>query len=382
MKNKVLIVTTVPETLESILRYQPKHLSKTFDVTIASSPSLGKVRENEGVICFDVPMHRGISPFKDIFSIIKLIRIIVCVKPDIVHSYTPKAGLVAMLAAYICRTPVRIHTFTGLIFPTCTGFKKKLLMFFDKFICLLATTIIPEGNGVRKDLIKYKITSKDLQVLGNGNIAGVDTHFFKKEHVSIEAANLRKSFSIPESAFVFCFVGRLTLEKGISELLAAFEQMNENTHLLLVGSQDARLPLPNDLFQKLNNHSRVHLTGFIDDIRPALAASNTLVLPSYREGFPNTPLQAGSMQIPCIVSNISGCNEIVANGINGWLVQPKCSHSLLLAMNKAITSNNLSEMGIQARALVKQKFEKEKYLQLLEEFYINKLNEVEIIKYD
>jgi len=377
---KLVIVTTVPITLTGILANQPKFLAEHFAVSIISSPDeeLKQVEITENVPTYAVAMQRGISPFNDLVSLFKMIKQLRKLKPEIVHSYTPKSGLIAMLAGFICRVPIRVHTFTGLIFPTSTSIKQKILIWMDRLICACATTIIPEGNGVKQDLINYGITKKKLNVIGHGNIAGVDTDYFNRDVVINEGTDskLRKQLNLPKDAFLFCFVGRFTVDKGFSELIAAFNKLPENAHLVLVGEMDKRIPLPPDTIKALKQHSRIHNLGWQNDIRPALTISDVLVLPSYREGFPNTPLQAGAMQLSCIVSDINGCNEIITPNVNGWLVQPKDCDSLFNAMLKSMNTDNLVELGNNARANIEHSFEKSAHWQNMLGFYTDQLSKL------
>lgn len=370
---KLFIVTTVPVTITGIMAGQPEALSSNFDVHIVSSPrpELNVIKKNVNLPVHSVAMSRGISPLKDLLSLIKMVYLLSKEKPDIIHSYTPKAGLISMLGGFICGVPIRVHTFTGLIFPTSKGFKKKILILMDRLICACATTIVPEGNGVRRDLVDYGITCKTLKVIGNGNIAGVDTSYFDKEKVIRSKTHLAliHQLSLPKDAFVFCFVGRFTQDKGFSELLTAFKNLPTNAHLLLVGEMDERLPLPCEITQTLNNHSRIHNIGWQDDIRPALALSDVLVLPSYREGFPNTPLQAGAMGLPCVVTDINGSNEIIESGYNGWIVPVKNSRALADAMLYSMNSNCLERLGVQSRNNIIKKFEQHNHWKNMIDFY-------------
>lgn len=372
-REKILIVTTVPETLSTILIGQPRYLSKHFNLALATSAGacIKSISNTEGITPIKVSMSRGINPAKDLLSIARMIFAILKEKPDLVHSYTPKAGLVAMLAAFVCRVPVRIHTFTGLIFPTQSGLKQKLLIWIDRLICACATRIVPEGEGVKKDLLRFSITQKPLQVIGHGNIAGVDTsHFYRNARgLSNEAKKIQKL--LPGESFTFCFVGRLNRDKGVSELEEAFSRLPQNAHLLLVGGLDETAPIAEETLASLKNNPRVHLLGFQQDIRPALFCSQVLVLPSYREGFPNVVLQAGSMQLPVIATDIHGCNEVIDPEHNGWLVKPKDVDSLFLAMKKSINTpeEELKKMGNRARSRIKERFEQRNHWKLMGEFY-------------
>jgi len=377
---KLVIVTTVPITLTGILANQPKFLAEHFAVSIISSPEeeLKQVEITENVPTYAVAMQRGISPFNDLVSLFKMIKQLRKLKPEIVHSYTPKSGLITMLAGFIFRVPIRVHTFTGLIFPTSTSIKQKILIWMDRLICACATTIIPEGNGVKQDLINYGITKKKLNVIGHGNIAGVDTDYFNRDVVIHEGTDskLRKQLNLPKDAFLFCFVGRFTVDKGFSELIAAFNKLPENAHLVLVGEMDKRIPLPPDTIKALKQHSRIHNLGWQNDIRPALTISDVLVLPSYREGFPNTPLQAGAMQLPCIVSDINGCNEIIIPNVNGWLVPAKDNDSLFNAMLNSMAADNLVELGNNARTNIEHSFERSAHWQNMLGFYTDQLSKL------
>lgn len=380
MKSKtLLVVTTVPETITTILRGQPAYLNERFSVAVITSPGadVQKIREGEGVPVFTVPMFRGIAPFRDFYSLLLMVFLLLRIRPDAIHSYTPKAGLVAMLAARLCFIPVRIHTFTGLIFPTETGYRKKLLILIDRLICMCATRIVPEGEGVKRDLIGHAVTRKNLEIIGYGNIAGVDTGYFSRLDESVKAgANaLHRSLQLPSNSFIFCFVGRLNKDKGIAELARAFLKMPDTAHLLLVGQVDKTLPVQIEVMEALKNNDRVHFIGFMKDIRPALLVSDVLILPSYREGFPNVLLQAGSMQVPVIATNVNGCNEIVVPGNNGWLVPSKDELALNKAMEAAFycQKSELQKMGERYRKKVQAQFEQREHWQRMVEFYNREL---------
>lgn len=201
-KQKILIVTTVPITFRTILCDQPRFLATYFDIALATSNDEGwqEIVSREGVAVYPVAMSRGISPLFDLLSIWAMIRVIRKFRPDLIHSYTPKAGLVAMLSGWLCSVPVRIHTFTGLIFPSQSGIKQKVLRWVDSLICALATEVVPEGEGVKRDLQAFGVTGKSLDVIGYGNIAGVDTKFYSRDadEVAMNATTLRRSLRITD----------------------------------------------------------------------------------------------------------------------------------------------------------------------------------------
>lgn len=374
-KHTVLIVTTVPETLATILVGQPYYLSHFFNISLATSPGdfVHEIEKRENVSVSLVPMTRGINPLKDILSIIKMIAFILSLKPDLVHSYTPKAGLVTMLSSWICRVPVRVHTFTGLIFPTSSGIKKAILILIDKLICFCATHIIPEGYGVKSDLMRYQITRKTLNLLGHGNIAGVNTTHYSRNALNITFASnaVKNQLNITDDNFVFCFVGRLNADKGIKELIEAFELQPSSCILLIIGEYDRTSPIDAKLLSKINTNSRIHTLGFLNDIRPILYLTDVIVLPSYREGFPNVLLQASSMEVPIISTDINGCNEITIPNVNGWLVPPRNMFALSSCMYEASLTPKvkLRAMGSSGRKIVENNYEQIDHWNRIVDYY-------------
>jgi glycosyltransferase involved in cell wall biosynthesis len=353
----------VPETLAVILRDQPKFLNLHFDVGLVTSAGfeLGFL-SSENVPIHIVPMKRGISPVHDFIALLRMILLFRNLRPDIVHSYTPKAGLVCMLAAWASSVPVRIHTFTGLIWPTQVGILKMLLKMVDRVLCVCATHIIPEGLGVLADLKLGRITRKHLEVIGHGNIAGVDVGYFSPlaSGLALKRENLLRNYLISQNDFVFAYVGRLNRDKGINELLTAFEKLPDHCRLLIVGALDETKPISSDARSILDAHPRVHWLGFQQDVRPALLVANVLVLPSYREGFPNVVLQSGAMERPVIATNISGSNEVITPNFNGWLVSPCNAIDLELTMLEALSTPTpvLQELGRNARQRVIERYER------------------------
>lgn len=376
--SKLVIVTTTAETVATILKGQPAWLSAEFDVTVIAGDSecLRRVAAQEQIQAVFVPMFRGVTPIRDLWSVIRMMYTLFRIRPDIVHSYTPKAGLVAMLSSWVCRVPVRVHTFTGLIFPTTEGIRRWFLIWMDRLICGCATRIVPEGRGVKHDLKLAGITSKPLSVIGSGNIAGVDVDYFRDtSDVQTAARCLRDSIGIPSNAFVFVFVGRINRDKGLTELAAAFRAMSGVAHLIIVGALDASAPPGESVLEEMASHPRIHNIGFLDDIRPALSLCDVLVLPSYREGFPNVVLQAGAMQRPAIVTDVNGSNEIVVNHVNGWVVPVRDATALRQAMEHAsrCPQSIRLHMGQEARHLVVRDFERGSHLMRLRAFYRNLL---------
>ncbi len=360
---KVFRISTVPMSLNILLKGQLAFLNKHFSITAVSGSgkNLEEVKIREGVNVYPISMVREISLIKDLFSLIKLYSYFKKEKPLIVHSITPKAGLLSMLAAKFAKVPIRMHTFTGLIFPTRTGLMQNLLIRMDQILCWAATNVYPEGNGVKQDLIDYKITSKPLKILANGNVNGIDLDYFNPTSFSDHEINLsRNKHNINNDDFVFVFVGRLVGDKGINELIEAFEGIdNKNAKLLLVGSFENELdPLEKETLSTIKTNPNIISVGYQTDVRAYFAISDALAFPSYREGFPNVVMQAGAMGLPSIVTDINGCNEIIEEGTNGIIIPPKDVIALKNAMLEMIENKELyNHLKSNAREMITSRYE-------------------------
>ena len=365
LKPKLIRTSTIALSLDYLLKGQLAFLKNHFEVVAVSGADahLENVTSREGVRTVAVTMQRRISPVKDLVSLWQLYRLFRKEKPQIVHSITPKAGLLSMTAAYFARVPVRIHTFTGLIFPSKTGGLHIILITMDKLLCLFATHIYPEGEGVKKDLIDYGITKKPLKVIANGNVNGIDITFFNPENYSIrQNQKLKKDLGIKEDDFIFIFIGRLVGDKGINELVQAFQKMAMDitkVKLLLVGPFELELdPLADETLAAIKRNAHILTVGLQPDVRPYFAISNALVFPSYREGFPNVVLQAGAMGLPSIVSDINGCNEIIINEENGLIIPSKNTELLAAAMRNIVHNPSLhKKLRHSARARITENYE-------------------------
>jgi glycosyltransferase involved in cell wall biosynthesis len=375
MKKKLIRVATVPISLDKLLEGQLHYLNQFYDIIGVSGEDelLRKVEEREGIKVCPIKMQRSISPIKDLVSLWKLYCYFKKEKPFIVHSITPKAGLLSMTAAYFTGVPVRVHTFTGLIFPTKQGLFRYILILMDKTLCRFATNIYPEGQGVKEDLIKHKITKKTLKVLANGNINGIDTAYFDPNLFTIQKnLELRLQLDISPNSFVFVFVGRLVGDKGINELVEAYVQLKkavpyQETSLLLVGPFENELdPLEETTLIEMDRNSSIISVGYQPDVRPYFAMSDALVFPSYREGFPNVVMQAGSMGLPSIVTDINGCNEIIANKVNGIVIPPKDAVSLTAAMNELLCNEEtINLLSSNSRKMIVERYERQEVWEVL-----------------
>lgn len=360
---KLIRTSTIPESMNILLKGQLKFLAEFFDITAVSGDNsyLEELVERENVRIFPVEMHRKISLINDFISLIKLYFYLRKVKPTIIHSITPKAGLLSMLAGKMAGVPIRMHTFTGLIFPTKTGFMQKLLIKMDQLLCWAATNIYPEGKGVEYDLKKFNITKKPLKVIANGNVNGIDLDHYSEEKINENFTDLlKKELHIEKGDFVFIFVGRIVGDKGINELIEAFTDLkNKNSKLLLVGTFEEELdPIEKHNYDEIQRNENIITVGFQKDVRPYFLVSDALAFPSYREGFPNVVMQAGAMGLPSVVSDINGCNEIIVESKNGLIVPSKNVEKLREAMENMINNKeNYLKMKSNARRMIEERYD-------------------------
>lgn len=372
-KNKIIRSVTVSQSLGFCREVMIEMRSMGYDMVAVTSPGpeLDKLRDEDGFHCVAVPMERHISIVSDLKSLIKMIWVFHKEKPQVVHSMTPKAGMICMVAAWLTRVPVRIHTFTGLVWPTATGLKRKILMTTDWLTCACATHVIPEGQGVLNDLKNGGITKKPMKVLGYGNVRGVDMKFWCRENADKEKLTQIKDSSL----FTFLFVGRIVKDKGINELVEAFMRVRINTkaRLILVGSFEDNLdPISDFTRNQIFTCDDIIYAGpqYGKDLLAYYAASDCFVFPSYREGFPNTVLEAGAMGLPSIVTDINGSREIIETGKNGLIIQSKNTDELTNAMTQMIKDSEMREkMSKEARPMIESRFEQSFVRKCMIDFY-------------
>jgi len=361
---KLIRITTVPISIEKLLENQPKYFSKFFDITIVSSnkSELEKLGKKQGVKTFCLPLTRKITPFKDIIAIFKLYFFLKREKPKIVHSHTPKAGFVGMTASFFAGVPIRMHTVAGLPLMETKFIKKKVLIFIEKLTYLFASNIYSNSQKLMEYILSKKFCSeKKIKTLANGSSNGIDTKYFSDNISTNNKNKLLNTLKILKNDFVFCYVGRVVKDKGINELISAFNELNlknKNCKLIIVGKIENEIdPISKISMGIIKKNKNIILTGFKNDVRPYLSIGNCFVFPSYREGFPNVLMQAGAMDLPCIATNINGCNEIIQDNINGLLIPPKNIHALVKAMQKIMDKKLIIKLSKNSRLMVKEKYD-------------------------
>ena len=345
-KKKIIRATTVPQSLNAFCNGMLRELSEEYEVVAVSSPGEGldQVAQREGVRTVAVPMERHISLMNDLRSLWRMWRVMRRERPDMVHSMTPKAGLMCMMAGWLARVPRRVHTFTGLVWPTTTGFKRRVLMATDWLTCACATHVIPEGEGVKSDLLNHGITRKPIRVLGYGNVRGIDMTHYSRESIDVPDRPAGAGFT-----FVF---------------------------LVLVGPREDDLdPVLPSTTERINRGEGIEAVGSQREVRPFYAAADALVFPSYREGFPNVVIEAGAMGLPSIVTDINGAREIIIDGQNGVIVPPQDEEELYRAMKDFVEKPELVKaLATQARPLIASRFEQGYVRRCLYDFYHEILN--------
>ena len=374
-KKKIIRSVTVPQSIGFFEEVMMRLKEDGYEVVVVTSPGkeLDTFKQNhpqeKSIV---VPMERRISLTKDLKSLWQMIKVMRKEKPNMVHSMTPKAGLLTMISGWLTGVPVRVHTFTGLVWPTETGLKRKILMATDWITCTCATHVIPEGQGVMNDLQQY-ITRKPMKVLGYGNVMGVDMERFNPARF----VEVKKD----KNVFRYVFVGRIVGDKGINELVEAFVRLNKEypyTQLTLVGKYETDIdPVNPETIKLIEENPCIDACGqrYGDDLLMEYMKSDCFVMPSYREGFPNTVMEAGAMGLPSVVTDINGSREIIIHGENGIIVPSKDSNALYEAMKQMIEDTSTREkMVANARPLIESRFEKSFVQGCLINFYEEILN--------
>lgn len=360
---KFFIVTTIPASL-GFFRGQYALWKRYFEVTAISSQKdkLSEFGASEGIKTYCIPMRRPISIFYDLVCLFKFIFYFYREKPVVVHGNTPKASFLSMLAAKLVGVPARIYMCHGLRYQGYKGIMRRLLVAMEKLSCLCATEVLCVSNGVRLTLISDKVCNPTkCKVVGHGSVNGVDLESF--DPVRVDASGLRAEIGIPETDFVFLFVGRIVKDKGINELVASFDKLSKsysNVSLLLIGPEEGEInPISKETSLCINSNTKIYCLGRKKDVKPYMIASDVFVLPSYREGFGMVLIEAGALGKPCITTDITGCNEIIVHGKNGMVVPPKDESALYEAMeNCLLHPEDIGRMAAMARPMIASRYDR------------------------
>ncbi len=378
---KLIRITTAPISLNVLLPGQMSYMKQQgMEVIMVSSdgPELKTVLDREGCPHHIVPMSRKMSPLSDVKCLWMLYRFFKKEKPDIVHSHTPKAGLLAMLAAKFAGVKIRVHTIAGLRYVTTKGFTRKVLLFMEKLTGRAATHVWPNSFSLKEYIEKNKLVKPSkLEVIGKGSSNGIDLTRYSLTSMSLDKLiEIKKKIHYDTQLIYFLSVGRIVHDKGMDELLGAFIKLyedNSSLRLILVGSfEDEVDPVSEETRKLIMTHPGVIQAGWSNEVEYYMSFAFALVHPSHREGFPNVLLQAGAMMCPIVCSRIDGNVDIVSDNVTGFISEVKDQDSLYHKMQQALNSPELLKTFTKTlRKNIEENFDQPMVHQLLYQKYMS-----------
>ena len=377
---KIAFIVSSPMIIKNFLVSQIHELSVFYDISVISN-----LKNNDfellndlpqKIKIYSIPIERKIKIYDDIKATFLLYRLIRQKNFDLIHSVSPKAGLISTFVGFITNVPVRIHTFTGQVWATKKGFQRFILKFFDKVLVKFSTDILVDSFSQKKFLIEENILKNSCGlVLASGSISGVDLQRFKPN--IDQRDNLRLKYGISQKSFVLLFVGRLKKDKGIFDLIDAYlilKKKKLNIDLIIVGPDEENCK--NKITSKLSFASeKVHFFSFSKQPEDFMCLSNVFIMPSYREGFGTSVIEAAACGLPTIASNIYGLNDAVVNHETGILFQVKNYKELSDKIEILYNDRNLcNEYGQNALKRVKNFFSQEQINSEIISFYKKKFD--------
>jgi glycosyltransferase involved in cell wall biosynthesis len=370
----IVVGITHPQTC-LVLRGRLRTLREAgFHVTLVSSPGqlLSRTAAEEGVESIAIPMRREIAPFADLLSLVRLCWLLCRLRPEMTEFSTPKAGLLGSIAARLCGVPARVYFLRGLKLETCRGLKRRILLAAERVASRCSHEVLCNSESLRNQALALGVASAaKLRVLGNGSTNGVDV-----ERFSPGSSDVRGRLRLPKSGAVVGFVGRLTRDKGLPELVEAFDAIlaaKPDAHLLLVGWFDRSEDSVDDVVRsRIASHPRIHFTGFVADTAPYYRAMDVMVLPTWREGFPNAVLEAAATGIPVVTTLVTGSRDAVVPEVTGLLVPPGHPAAIREAVLDLLRSRERRRrMGQAARDWVLDRYVNQRVLGLTVRYYKN-----------
>ena len=356
-------------SLKFLVRGQMKHASaKGFDTSMASAdgPERDEVVAVEGCPHHIVHMERDIAPVSDLVSLFRMIGLLNRVKPHIIHTHTPKAGLLGMMAGFVCRTPIRIHTLAGWRLQNESGFKRQLLWFAEKMTYWCSHEVWPNSNSLRQQLLDIKFGKPEkLKLIGLGSSNGIDCTEFSPESIDpAKVAAIKTQLEYDPDNIYLISIGRVVAQKGINELVNVFERLQQshnNLKLIIVGPREEQSdPISSDTSRSIDENPDIIDVGFSNEVKHFLTIANVLVHPSHREGFPNVVLQAGAMNCPIVCSDIGGNIDIVTDEETGLIFKVKNEEDLHQRLEFAIRNpDKIKSMADRLQETIKTNFARE-----------------------
>ncbi|MGA9669688.1 MAG: glycosyltransferase family 4 protein [Terracidiphilus sp.] len=343
-----------------------------FQITLVSSPGelVDRIAATEGVEAVAIPMRRGIAPLEDLRALVRLWRFLRRLKPELTEFSTPKAGLLGNLAARLAGVPVRVYMLRGLKLERSTGFKRWVLLTAERVSAGCAHVVLCNSASLRAEALALNIApDAKIHLLGAGSTNGVDV-----ERFSPGPSNVRATLGLTRDALVVGFAGRLTRDKGVPELIEAFDlilKVMPDVQLLFVGWFDAAEDALDDgLRARIECHPKIHLTGYVEDTAPYYRAMDVMVLPTWREGFPNVVLEAAATGIPVVTTIATGSRDSVVPEVTGLLIPPGYPEAISEAVLKLLRdADRRQRMGLAARAWVQEHFVDDRVLRLIQAYY-------------
>ncbi len=354
---RIALISTVPYFMVSQLSSQIQcfaSLGMHVTVITSSGEELSELPKDDHIRVMIIDIPRKLNPLSDFVALLKLMHIFNTESFDILHSFTPKAGLLCAIAGWAARIPLRFHTFTGQPWVTRKGLMRSVMRFSDRLIVQLMRHCYADSRSQCDFLIAEGIgNANELSVMGHGSLGGVDTQRFSSEHWSEKMkCECKRNVGVDKVSFIFTYIGRITVDKGISELLDAFEGLKiacPQAHLLLIGPVDDG----KDVLERAERQENVHCLGYQETPECFLSITDVLCLPSYREGFGTVVIEAAAMGVPCIGTKIPGLIDAIDDGMTGMLVPVKDSEALYKGMCRLMNDENLcKKMGEAARTRV------------------------------
>lgn len=380
---RLVHITTVPKSflfLRDQIRYVREH---GFEVSAITSPGpeLEYFSRELDLEILPIEMPRRISPVEDLQALFRIASALRKISPDIVHAHTPKGGLLGMMGATLAGIDHRVYHMRGLPMMTATGGKRELLKWTERVSCGLAHKTIAVSHSLREVAIKEHLTpAHKIHVMLGGSGQGVEAkQRFDPDRYPDARERIRAEQGIPQDAYVIGFIGRLVRDKGIVELAEAWETLRgryPEAHLLIVGPFEERDPVPAKTRQVLEDDPRVHMLGWQSETAPFYCAMDLVTLPSYREGFPNVPLEAAAMELPVVSTLVPGCIDAVDDGTTGALVPAGDSRALTEALDAYMHNPYMrAAHGLAGRARVLDQFDPIKiFAAIHEDIYLELLN--------
>lgn len=355
-REKILVrVTTIDESLFSLIKGQLRYMSRNFKVygVCGCSNLKEEIEQGENIEVICIPMTRNISPIQDLKAILKLIKTFKVINPDIVHSHTPKAGLLCSIAAYYCRIKIRIHTVAGMPMMELRGLKRFILLTTEYLTYKLSTHVIPNSKGLKEYIINNIWISKNKLIqIGKGSSNGIDLEYFSRKNIQeAKIIGLKQSLQLEGHHKIFLFVGRLVRDKGLIELVKAFIQFEKNQQdyrLVLVGQfyENVRDKIPWEIRNQIDQNPNIIWVGPQKDCRLYYSLADCFIFPSYREGFPNVLLEALAFELYCITTNVFGVEELSSKSNNIKIIQEKNVQSIIEAMEEYDSFSRIGEFKL------------------------------------